>query len=192
MKDKFPNANIILCCYYHFINRIKKHISKNFSGNKKNYQNLYDDLLCNMRLISFININQIHNFFLKVKDKYKLNFTKFFDYFEKNYLKKKQFNNMEWNCNYIINHYNNNIIIFFTNNIVESTNRTINVHYGGNVKSFLSFKNFIKELLDIFNKKKAYQENKLSVTRALAFYTNKIKDVNLINRITYKKVLSEI
>ena len=60
---------------------------------------------------------------------------------------------MDWNYNKIISNNDNEQIYFFTNNIVESTNRTINLHYGGNIKSVLNFKNCISELIEIFDKK---------------------------------------
>ena len=108
-----------------------------------------------------------------LEKKYKKYFSKFFKYFRKNFIKIKPFSSWDWNYNKIIHENEDENIYFFTNNIVESTNRTINLHHGGNIKSILSFKNCIIELLGIFNKKKVYQNNKLSITRALAFYTNK-------------------
>ena len=102
---------------------------------------MYSDLLCNIRLLSFIDIDIIDKFIDTLQNKYNKNFFKFFKYFKKNFVERKPFCDMDWNYNKIIINNDNEQIYFFTNNIVESTNRTINLHYGGNIKSLLNFKN---------------------------------------------------
>ena len=53
----------------------------------------------------------------------------------------------------------------FTNNIVESSNRTLNNHYLGNVKSFNSFRNDIYSIAEIYSgSKRKYYSEKFSVT----------------------------
>ena len=56
------------------------------------------------------------------------------------------------------------------------------MHYTGNIKSILSFKNSIINLIDIFNKKNIYQDNKLSVIRANAYYVQKNDIIDLVNK----------
>ena len=76
IKEKYKNTNIILC-FYHFINRIKVHIKSKFKGSKSVYKKLYSDLLCNIRLLSFIDIDIINNFLDTLEKKYKKIFSNF-------------------------------------------------------------------------------------------------------------------
>ena len=61
------------------------------------------------------------------------------------------FNNLNWNYNKLINLNDNNLYLF-TNNTVESSNRTINMHFTINIKSILSFKNSINKFIDLLKK----------------------------------------
>lgn len=77
--------------------------------------------------------------------------------------------------------------LFFTNNIVETCNRSLNNHYIGNIKSFNNFRNSINDLIEIYSKtNRKYKENLFSVTKAIAYYAknNKIKCL-----ITYKDLI---
>ena len=59
----------------------------------------------------------------------------------------------------------------FTNNIVESSNRTLNNHYLGNVKSFNSFRNAIDNILEIYSgSKRKYYSEEFSLTQALVYF----------------------
>ena len=84
---------------------------------KKTSQNL----LANIKILSFIPFEKIDKFYEKLKNKYYDEFKKFFKYHEKTYFKNKPFNDKMWNYNnFIIEQKNNRIndnILFFTNNI---------------------------------------------------------------------------
>ena len=90
-------------------------------------------------------------------------------------------------------------IIFYTNNICESFNRSLNSQYIGKTKTFFHFKSAIKNLIEIYNVKNIYQEKKLSTSRALAYYTKRNNIIHLINlkdmekiKNSYKEYLKKI
>ena len=61
-----------------------------------------------MKLLYFVNTNEIDNFYNKIKKKYEDNFKKFFNYFENTYLYKGIFSDRNWNYyNYSITLDNN-------------------------------------------------------------------------------------
>ena len=64
-----------------------------------------------------------------IKVKYFEENKSFFNYFEKYYINEKKFKIEFWNYTNVINNNINNSIIFFTNNICESFNRTLNKKY---------------------------------------------------------------
>jgi len=101
LKEKYPNINIILC-NYHYINRIKNRIKNNYNGPEDKYNKLYNDLLSNFKLIPFINTEDLNIFIEKLKNKFNKYFKKFFNYFERNFIKNKPFNNLDWNYNKLI------------------------------------------------------------------------------------------
>ena len=98
------------------------------------------NLLSNFKLLSFIPYAKIDSFYKLIKNKYNKSYPEFFIYFEKYYLSSKKFSKEIWNySNIIFNNLNNNII-FFTNNICESFNRTLNKKYIGYCKTMYNFK----------------------------------------------------
>ena len=46
--------------------------------------------------------------------------------------------------------------------------------------SFFNFLKALSDLINIFENKETYDENKLSITRAINYYISKTKDFNLI------------
>lgn len=93
-------------------------------------------MLANIWLLCFINLNRIESFYDIIKTKYRTKFPKYFKYFDKNYMKVNiRFNKM-WNYNEIIYSNLNNNILFFTNNICKSMNRTLNSKLVGGIKTF--------------------------------------------------------
>ena len=76
-------------------------------------------------------------------------------------LKKKPFSELCWNYSIAeINNLNDNIF-FYTNNICESFNRSLNSQYIGKTKTIFHFKSAIKNLIEIYNIKNIYQKKKL-------------------------------
>ena len=68
------------------MNNIIKLIPELRNKNKK-IKNLAKDLLSNIKLLCFVNKNNIIPFFQKIKDKYEDDFPYFFKKFEKIYIK---------------------------------------------------------------------------------------------------------
>ena len=109
------------------------------------------NLFSNIKLLIFIPYAKIDSFFKLIKNKYNKSYSDFFIYFENYYLSSKKFSKVIWNyCNIIFNNLNNNII-FFTNNICESFNMTLNKKYIGYCKAMYYFKKSIF-ILKIFIK----------------------------------------
>ena len=60
------------------------------------------DLLASIRLLCFIDLNKIDNFYSQIKDKYRSKFPKYFKYFDKNYINNYSRFSKIWNFNEII------------------------------------------------------------------------------------------
>ena len=83
-------------------------------------------------------------------------------------------------------------MLFYTNNICESMNRTLNSKYIGGCKTYYAFKNCILDIIDFYtNKQVIYQERNISITRSLAFYVKNRLIIDIIKHETLKKIKSE-
>ena len=80
------------------------------------------------------------------------------------------------------------INVFFTNNIVERLNRTINSLYKNNYRNFLTFSFGIKIIIKIYENHKEYKEIKLFITRVLAWWCRNSK----INELLYDSNMETI
>ena len=76
IKHTFPNI-IIIPCFYHFMQNISKRIPELKSKIKKNLSK------SNIKLLSFIPLKKFDEFYDNIKKKYKSDYKKFFDYFDK-------------------------------------------------------------------------------------------------------------
>ena len=83
-------------------------------------------------------------------------------------------------------------IIFYTNNLVKSTNRTLNNKYRGICKTFCNFEYAIYELIDYFEKKMVYKEKQINMTKALSIYTRQNKYDNLTTNKKFNNYLKEL
>ena len=79
--------------------------------------------------------------------KYRTQFQKFFKYFDNNYINDNSRFKKYWNYNEVIYNNINNHMLFYTNNIYKSMNRTLNMKFVGGYKTFYNFKNCIRMLL---------------------------------------------
>lgn len=173
--------------FFHIISRIIKHFPQIKSKNKK-IKNLARDVLANLELFLFIPKSELIDFFDEVKEKYGSHFPKLFKYIKRTYFNTYPYKDLYWY--YDINDINNDIdinSIFFTINLLESTNRTININYMGISKSFYNFKYAIFELFKIFDTKKIYQNPTISTSRIIAYYLKNNRKYDLID---YQKLLS--
>ena len=97
-----------------------------------------------------------------------------------------------WNYNDIFVNNMDNHILFYTNNICESMNRTLNMKFIGGCKTFFNFKNCIIDIIDIYEKNnKVYQEINGSITRALEYYVKKNLIITLIKNEDLKKIKTD-
>lgn len=79
-------------------------------------------------------------------------------------------------------------MLFFTNNIYESLNRSLNAKYIDGGKTLYSFKNSIIDLLDLYNNNKIYQEKNKSVIKSLEHYVKQKIIFDLISNNDLKKI----
>ena len=93
-----------------------------------------------------------------IKLKYFEDNKSFFKYFEKYYINEKKFKIEFWNYTNVINNNINHTIIFFTNNICESFNRTLNKKYIGYCKTMFNFKNCLTDIIKIYEQNSTYKE----------------------------------
>ena len=82
-----------------------------------------------MKLLCFINQNNIKTFFNKIINKFSDDFPNFFDKFGKIYFKTKPYNELYWNYSTSINNNLNKDLLFFTKKICETYNRKINLKF---------------------------------------------------------------
>ena len=179
----FPKTNIILC-FFHYMQRIVKHLKELKSANKK-LKEKAKDLLSNLKLKVFLEYEDIKHFYEKNKYKYAKDFKKFLKYYDKTFFNTNPYKNNFW-CYYKIRNNLDGEIYFFTNNISESTNRSLNINYVGGCNTFFNFCKALNELILIFENKEVYNENKFSITRALNYYVINHKNIDLI---TNKKLI---
>ena len=65
IKEKYPEIIIILC-FYHYINMIRKKLSNNFKD-LKNKQNIYLEILYIIIILPFIDLDNVRVFFNNIK-----------------------------------------------------------------------------------------------------------------------------
>ena len=135
----FPDA-IFIPCYFHYVQNCMKHLPENKSK-KDNIKNKAIDLMANIKILCFIKFEYIFEFFEKIKENYQKLFPNFIKYFEKNYLRSDQYGHLTFNYNHLQKDDISEGIKFYTNNICESFNKTLNTKYIGGVKTFYHFKN---------------------------------------------------
>jgi len=119
-------------------------------------------------------------FFKEIKNKYGNLFIDFFKYFEKNYINSTQYGYLSFNFNSLINTNVSDELKFYTNNITESFNRTLNSKYIGGVKSFYYFYKALFDILEHYKNPNIYKPRYISITRALAYYCKNNMNLNLI------------
>lgn len=191
IKKVFPLCKNLLC-YYHIIQRCVKHLPQIRSKNT-NIKQKAKDLLNNIKILLFIDTNNIEKYYNKIINAYKNDFYKFIKYFYINYFNRFPFSERIWNYS-IINMMliDNPNIIFYTNNLVKSTNRTLNNKYRGICKTFCNFEYAIYELIDYFEKKMVYKEKQINMTKALSIYTRQNKYDNLTTNKKFNNYLKEL
>ena len=123
IKFCFPEA-VFIPCYFHFIQNCLKHFSR---------------FTRNIKILCFINLSQFNAFFKKIKSKYNSLYGDFINYIEKNYIISKQFGSLSFNYNSLVSKDIDEGFKFYTNNITEAFNRTLNSKYVGGEKTFYHF-----------------------------------------------------
>ena len=181
LKEKYPNINIILC-NYHYINRIKNRIKNNYNGPEDKYNKLYNDLLSNFKLIPFINTEDLNIFIEKLKNKFNKYFKKFFNYFERNFIKNKPFNNLDWNYNKLI------LIIFnkkkvYQDNIFSVTRVIVYYIQKNEVLNIIDYSKLQNILIDYreYLKKNQINFNNIQLDKEFEDFTDNIKYNNINN-----------
>ena len=113
-------------------------------SNNPNKKKRAKNLLTNIKLLLFISREKLNQFFELISDEFEDSFPKFIKYYRSNFFTKYPLKYLDWNYDIKntldpvdINHY------FFTNNICESTNLTLNHNYKGVCKTLLSFEGAI-------------------------------------------------
>lgn len=138
-----------------------------------------------MKILLFIPQKDIRNYFELIRKKYYEFFPKFIKYFYKIFIIDFPLNKFYWNYYYYANLcFHENDILFFTNNIVESANRSINSFYICSIKNFSLFEKSTYDIIDLYeHKHKRYNQPKFSVTKAINYY---VKNTNINKLIIFK------
>ena len=182
----YPNCYIIIC-YFHIIRRLVIHLPQIRSKNKEIKESA-KNLLANMKILLFLPHTDIQKFFDLIKLKYYDSFPKFIKYFYKYFFKEFPLNKLYWNYYYANLASEGNDTLFFTNNVVESSNRTINKLFIGAIKNVSLFEYTINQFINLYeNQHKKYISPQFSVTNAINYY---VKNTNINSLITFKKLFS--
>ena len=147
IQQSFPKTRIFTC-YFHLIRRLIIHL-KNIKSKNKLIRRNARNLLFNMKILIFIDNEKIEEFFELIKSQYYKNYKKFLDYFEKQYLKTGLFSDKNWNYSSFLKGEEDIQLYFFTNNVAETLNRTINNFYKNSRKTFYNFQNCINKIIKI-------------------------------------------
>ena len=168
IKNIFPNIRIFPC-YFHLIRRMVIHL-KNLKSKNKVLKRNSKNLLFNMKILLFIDNDKIEYFFDLIKNKYYGGYKRFIDYFEKTYMHNIPFNNRQWNYSNFLKNEDDTRKYFFTNNVCESLNRTINSFYKYSKKTFYNFELCIKKIIELYDDHKDYVEKNISITIVFAWF----------------------
>ena len=87
---------IMVPCFFHLLQRLILHLPQ-YKDQKSTIKNNAKNIIINMKILCFVDSTKIEELFIKIKNKYSHINKNFFDYFEKNYLIKKPFNDKNWN-----------------------------------------------------------------------------------------------
>ena len=147
IQKVFPKTRIFTC-YFHLIRRLIIHL-KNIKAKNKLIRRNARNLLFNMKILIFIDNEKIEQFFELIKRQYYKNNKKFLDYFEKQYLKTGLFKDKNWNYSSFLKGEEDTQLYFYTNNVAETLNRTINNFYKNSRKTFYNFQNCINKIINI-------------------------------------------
>ena len=123
-----------------------------------------------MKILIFIDNEKIEHFFELIKRQYYKNNKKFLDYFEKQYFKTGLFKDNNWNFSSFLKGEEDTQLYFYTNNVAETLNRTINNFYKNSRKTFYNFQNCINKIIELYDNHTDYIEKNISITRVLAWY----------------------
>ena len=164
------------------------HLPQLRSKNKENKE-LAKNLLSNMKILH----SDIKVFFDLIRKIYYEIFPKSIKNFYKNFVIGFPLNKLYWNYYYYANFsFDDNDTLFFTNNVVESSNRTLNKLFIGSIKTVSLFEYIINQIINLYeNVHKIYIQPKFSVTNALNYYVKNNNIKNLINFIKLFAIYEE-
>lgn len=77
-------------------------------------------------------------------------------------------------------------MLFYTNNICQSLNLTLNKKYIRGCKILYNFNNCLSDVINLYNNSKIYQEKNISITRSLEHYIKKKLILDLIKHDDFK------
>jgi len=124
VQNNFPRCNKH-CCFFHYSKALWKQFMKYGIGGKNAYLN-NSELLFNLQLLCFIDIENIGYFYKKIVKTYKENkYKKFFNYFKKTWLVKTIHKKL-WNFSDLLDDEKNFDQFSFTNNVSEDIIRYLN------------------------------------------------------------------
>ena len=204
IKTVFKDCKIITC-YFHLIQSWWRWGNANGLRNQ-DVKSKTKDLILNLKALPFNKREDVNVRYANIKNhfekEYPSIFTKFFSYFEDTWL-NGIFEKELWNYAKFLIRKDDKVFIskdvFFTNNCVESINRTLNMHLKG--KCNLTVEKF-NEILNIITKiyetneyknvsKKSKGMKKSSVSSIMCFMANCGKNTDILKGKTYSKILQD-
>lgn len=96
------------------------------------------------------------------------------------------------NYNILIENNLYNQILLYTNNIVESFNRTLNKKYVGCCKTIYNFKNAIKDVIYLYNSNNIYKDRRCCITKALEYCIKSSITFDIISYVDLKNIKKNI
>ena len=80
---------------------------------------------------------------------------------------------------------------FYTNNICESLNRTLNLHFLPTKKNFYNFKRAILDVINLYKNKPVYKPHGLSITKILAWWCQNNEITDLLTKKDYNEIVNK-
>ena len=169
IRNVFPKIKWIPCLF-HFAQCQVKHLKKlGLFSKKNNYIGI--EILFNVEQLCFVDTKKLYKLYISIKNKFINNNTsKYFSYFEKYWNPKNKI--IYWNYHYLYDAIElDKKFIFLTNNIIENTNKILNIHIKKKCPRYEIFEKAITDLILSYDKREPINRRD-EITKLFLFLLN--------------------
>ena len=174
IKRVYPSIYLIKC-FFHYVYNIWNHFNRYGLNNKDNMKDLYE-LAFNLKMLCFVNPDNIIKIYKKIEKKFnKKQYKEFFKYYERSWKPKGHFKNIkfipEFNYYNVLNSIEFDIkYLFLTNNIAEHLNKLLNAKLNSKYPVFNNWKNAILKVEEEVNNSVKVLDRSDYISRLFLFF----------------------